>query len=243
MHKALVCAIMAGLMASGLTRAEGSVSLSNFTPRIENLPSQCQAVYTTPIDGCQSKDFTGQTSSCSSPCITGLIKISKSINEQCKSVDVPETSIIGVFLLGQGIQALCPGITVTTISSAASTQQQTSTPTPPSSSSSPEASSTPQSIQIDTTIASSTLATSATSTPSAPPAPPASSAPTPDQPAALSSSAPDPQDTGSSQVSNADSGGGSPFDVVATGASPPTQRRDALLAVVVGALLLLCTAM
>ncbi|KAF2475179.1 uncharacterized protein BDR25DRAFT_184538, partial [Lindgomyces ingoldianus] len=97
-------AIMA-LVASGITSAGASVALSNFTPRIENLPQQCQAVYTRPIAGCEAGDF-GSNSRCSSSCVKGLVDIQNLVTQACATVDVPETSIIGVFLLGKGIPAL-----------------------------------------------------------------------------------------------------------------------------------------
>lgn len=133
---------MSGLIAMGVTSAASAISLSNFTPRIENLPSQCQSAYTTQIEGCVAGDF-AVNARCSANCVSGLVKISQLVGRQCANVDVPETSIIGVFLLGQGIPALCPGVAVTTIGSSSSTQapppqtsqaQETSQQAPPPSS-------------------------------------------------------------------------------------------------------------
>ncbi|OCK98252.1 uncharacterized protein K441DRAFT_544718, partial [Cenococcum geophilum 1.58] len=93
--------------------AATAISLSNFTPRINDLPSACNTVYTQAIPGCQVSDFTANAQ-CSKACINGLVQISAEVNSQCANADVPETSIIGVFLLGQGIPALCNNTQVTT---------------------------------------------------------------------------------------------------------------------------------
>ncbi|KAF3047186.1 hypothetical protein E8E12_011584 [Didymella heteroderae] len=47
----------ASLILLAQLAAAADISLSSFTPRIDNLPSACRAVYTTPIDGCAASDF------------------------------------------------------------------------------------------------------------------------------------------------------------------------------------------
>jgi hypothetical protein len=149
----------------------------------------------------------------------------------CAKVEVPETSIIGLFLLGQGVQVLCPGIEVVTINPTSATppppaptrsaQQPQETEQPeeptetqqPSMTSTKEAESTPEStttsssgIAIDTTVPTTFVTTAAPSIP----------LPPQDSPTSLP---PEPTTSVTSQKSNADSGGGSPFDIVATGTS------------------------
>jgi hypothetical protein len=207
------------LLLAQLTAAT-DISLSSFTPRIDNLPSACRAVYTTAIDGCVASDFAGGAT-CSVQCLAGLVRIGVSVKTGCRDVDVGETSIIGVFQNGLGVAALCPNnkqspstspsasTTKTTASSARPTSRSTlesskqtstlatTTAAPPSSSAQPSSESS--GLAIDTT------ATQAAST----------SFKFNDPTAAPSSTA---KPSGHSQLSNLDSGGGSPFDVVATGA-------------------------
>ncbi|KAF2185864.1 hypothetical protein K469DRAFT_575393 [Zopfia rhizophila CBS 207.26] len=224
------------LVLSGVTSSASAISLANFTPRIENLPAQCQAVYTRQIAGCQAGDFSANAR-CSKPCIDGLVAIQQAVSTGCGNVDVPETSIIGVFLLGVGIPALCPGIEVTTIrASSTSAAQQTSTQAEASSTEAAESSSA-GGIDTDTNLpapppAITTLATSVVNTPDESIAPPTSTASQP-QPTFVfrSSSSAKPTATASSQKSNSESGGGSPFDVQAVGEAASHRCFGATMAI------------
>lgn len=244
------------LVAAGLTTVAQGVSLSDFTPRIDNLPSQCQSVYVQTITGCQAGDFS-QGTRCSSLCIDGLISISQAVTRQCRNVDVPETSIIGVFLLGQGIPALCAGITVTTVNAPDTTYTSTIESTqPPSQPAAAPTTSQQDDAQTtrspDQPAASTTLQTSASSSASdsagapptndpVPPPPPTFGMDT-STPSSTSNPAQQPTQTPNSQKSNADSGGGSPFDVQATASAPPPPARlpSAATLGLVAALALLC---
>ncbi|KAF2123158.1 hypothetical protein BDV96DRAFT_593606 [Lophiotrema nucula] len=216
-------AVMA-LVANGVTTAAQAISLANFVPRIENLPQSCQTVYTTQISGCQASDFPTPDKpdqSCSSSCVNGLVKITQDVANGCQNVNVPDDSIIGVFLLGRGIPSLCPGVEVTTVAPSSTTsqaQQQTSTSAEVTSTSEAASSTTSSGgIAVDTTVpteAATTLATSAAFTPNQPAAPTSVA-----QSSSSSSSSAKASSTATSQKSNSDSGGGSPFDVQATGAS------------------------
>ncbi|KAF2728025.1 hypothetical protein EJ04DRAFT_528967 [Polyplosphaeria fusca] len=217
------------LIAVGVSATDAPISLSNFTPRIENLPGRCQTVYTTSIEGCRAEDFQNPTQQrCSSSCVQGLVAIQESVAEACKDVNVPDNSIIGVFLLGQGIPALCPGVTVTTVAPISTSSQPpprpsdgaqiTSSSEEPASSTSTSTSTTSSGIIVDTSVPTdpaTTLVTSA-ATPPVQPAPTNAGSP---QEASSSTFSATPSSTASSQKSNSDSGGGSPFDVQATGAS------------------------
>ncbi|RMZ70361.1 PQ loop repeat [Pyrenophora seminiperda CCB06] len=218
------------------TRA-ATVSLASFIPRIDNLPTACNAVYRTELAGCTADDFKpGAT--CTNACVQGLSQIAASVISKCANVDAGELSIIGVFQSGLGIQSLCPGVTVTTISSSGA---KTSTK------SSNLATSTRASLRT-TLTSSATKATSTASgstddgdgdgdgdvesTSSAPAStrtgglvldPNTTSGvtlpPTSTVQAVSSSSNSQPTDPPNAQLSNSDSGGGSPFDVQATGSS------------------------
>ncbi|OCL11055.1 hypothetical protein AOQ84DRAFT_230031, partial [Glonium stellatum] len=123
----------AALLLSLWATSTTAISLSNFTPHIDNLPSACNAVYTQTIPGCTAADFTTNTQ-CSKACVSGLVQISAAITSQCADADVAETSIVGVFLLGQGIPALCNNIQVTTIPASTQPKSTTAAAPPPSSS-------------------------------------------------------------------------------------------------------------
>lgn len=234
MHTSSLSAAMYGILFASLAAATGDISLSNFTPRIDNLPTQCKTVYNTKIDACVSSDFAlGAT--CSSACLAGLAKIGAAVKTGCAGVDVGETSIIGVFQNDLGIAALCPNNRQTTTSSSSSssssaisrttlqTSTRTSTPAtttaapPTSSSQPPSASSSGIAIDTPTGTAASSIAF----------ADPTSAVPT-------ESSA----SNGNSQLSNSDSGGGSPFDVVATGAAPQAHNTQIILSSVLAAVAL-----
>ncbi|KAF2014769.1 hypothetical protein BU24DRAFT_463526 [Aaosphaeria arxii CBS 175.79] len=229
--------IMSALVPVGVAVTNSPVSLSNFIPRIENLPSQCQSVYTRTIQGCTQTDFTS-SSGCSSSCLNGLVTITREVNRSCANVDVPETSIIGVFLLGLGIPSLCPNAVVTTIAatSAAPTQQ----PPPPQTSSSEDdgddvtttttssaaaVTSTSSGIAVDPSIPTDTTLATSIATTAVQSANPPSETGNQDAQSSPATSAAAPQQTADTQKSNAESGGGSPFDVVAEGgAAPPSER-------------------
>ncbi|KAF2502165.1 hypothetical protein BU16DRAFT_1232 [Lophium mytilinum] len=228
-----------------------SIALSSFTPRISSLPPACDKVYNAPIANCASTDF---QSTCSPACIAGLVAISKAVAASCAHVDVAETSIIGVFLLGQGIPALCSNTVVTTVGSSDAPAQSTSavqTSSSSSSRSSSKAESSSAGIIVDPSATpakpSSTLSTAVSSAVSSEAAASSSAAVVTSAPAATASStasfglssstststAEAPKKSGKSQLSNSSSGGGSPFDVQATGDSPRQAPRG-ILALFIG---------
>jgi hypothetical protein len=247
MHIAFSTAVL-GFVLLATTAATSAVSLASFTPRILIPSKPCQDVYTSTIDGCTPDDFVknGQNKNrCSNACAQGMAKIAEAVLKSCKDVDVPEASIIGVFQVGIGVQALCPDVSVITVSSGAASSTK-----PPPQSSAPAA--TSKAATATTTVAppSSTLATSttpasqsrttessssssqgittdpnatsgATLSPSL--APPIASSSTQSSAVAQTTRA------GPAQLSNAGSGGGSPFDIVA-GASSHLRAVDSTMA-------------
>lgn len=226
-------AVIFGLVAlAGTTSA--TVSLASFIPRIDNLPTQCANVYNARIEGCTADDFKS-TATCSSACVQGLVKITEAVAKDCINVDAGETSIIGVFQNGLGIQALCPGVTVTIISSTSSSTTvaaQTSTSAVASTTSTTSTTST---SETTTSEPSSTSSGGLITDPGATGTFVASTVNAPATSAAQPSSA-EPQSSASasqkvnSQLSNSDSGGGSPFDVVATGSSSRLRVIDVSVA-------------
>ncbi|KAJ4987656.1 hypothetical protein SVAN01_06823 [Stagonosporopsis vannaccii] len=235
MHMSSLSAAMHGFLFVGLAAATGGeISLSNFTPRIDNLPAQCKTVYNTKIDACVSSDFSvGAT--CSSGCLAGLAKIGAAVKTGCTGVDVGETSIIGVFQNDLGIAALCPNNRQTSSSSPSPTarttlQTNTRTSAPATTTAAPPTSTAQSSSASSSGLNLDTTATLANPSPSA--APPLATEP---------SSAPT-GNGGNSQLSNSDSGGGSPFDVVAIGAAPQLQLTKASLSVLLATVLLVACA-
>ena len=228
-------------LALACSTKAATVSLASFIPRVDNLPTACNTVYRTDISGCTADDFKpGAT--CTNACVQGLAKIGAGVSDKCAGVDAGELSIIGVFQNGLGIQSLCPGVTVATSSSSnaePSTQSSTGATSTQASlrttltSSATKATSTasrstdygdwdgddgPTSSASTSTTTGSTLDPSTTSGVAAPPTPTS-------QAASLSSSS-KPTSTPNAQLSNSDSGGGSPFDVVATGSSSQRETFD-----------------
>lgn len=213
------------MSVAGVASATQAISLANFTPRIENLPSLCSAAYTSTIEGCQAGDFAANAR-CSAQCVQGLVKIAELVTRQCANVDVPETSIIGVFMLGAGVPAVCPGVQVTTIGKS-STQPATTQAPPEQTTTEAETTSTSESSSAAATdSASSASSTSSSGTTIS------SSSSTTEQPTTATQpqitfdtsamAAPPAQTTAASpQKSNQESGGGSPFDVQASGSPPP----------------------
>ncbi|KAF2397814.1 hypothetical protein EJ06DRAFT_139791 [Trichodelitschia bisporula] len=90
-----------------------AVALSDFSPSISTLTGSCSTAYCTPIPGCTARDFAGG-SSCSASCLSGLVQINALIASSCAGIDVGETSIVGLFKLGKGIQVLCNVAVITT---------------------------------------------------------------------------------------------------------------------------------
>ncbi|OAL48909.1 hypothetical protein IQ07DRAFT_600776 [Pyrenochaeta sp. DS3sAY3a] len=222
-----------------LAGTASAVSLSSFTPRIDILPSACAAVYNAKIDGCVASDF-NPGATCTSACVQGLVKIGEAVLRSCANVDVGETSIIGVFQNDLGIQALCPGVTVTTIPSSTSTtrapSQTTTSPATTTSTSTENDDDEPSSTSSGGLIVdpSATGGTTANTQPTNAVQPVASSPAS--SPAAQSSP------VGNSQLSNADSGGGSPFDITASGSSQLQAVGPALAALIATALLFVACA-
>ncbi|KAI1537263.1 hypothetical protein PtrCC142_005196, partial [Pyrenophora tritici-repentis] len=219
-------------LAFACSTEAATVSLASFIPRIDNLPTACNTVYRTDISGCTADDFKpGAT--CTDACVQGLSKIGASVSDKCAGVDAGELSIIGVFQNGLGIQSLCPGVTIPAISSSGAK---------PSTKSSTGATTTQAPLRTTLTSSASTVTSTTSSSTddgdgdgdddstSSAPAPtstadltldPNTSAVPPASTAQAGSSSSDstPTSAPNAQLSNSDSGGGSPFDVVATGSS------------------------
>ncbi|KAK4630861.1 hypothetical protein CLAFUW4_03165 [Fulvia fulva] len=183
-----------------------AVSLADFKPRVSDLPSKCQTVYTETIDGCSPTDFTAST--CSTGCVKALQALVADVKSACGNEDISGENVIAAFLNNAGPQGLCTNANAVLGSGSTTTSPASSSKPSPSSSATPtssrQASSTSSEVTTSTAASSTKTATSlesATSTPSSSIATDPSSSPTatPTQAASHSSS-------------NGNSGGGSPFD-------------------------------
>ncbi|KAF2865450.1 hypothetical protein BDV95DRAFT_253532 [Massariosphaeria phaeospora] len=247
MHNFFSQAMVAGLLAAGVTTASQLVALSNFTPQVDNLPSQCQTVYTTKIQGCVPGDFvTKDGHQCTESCVSGLYKIAPAVIQQCRGATVPDKSIVAIFLLSLGPNALCPNNGLPEPEASSTQVEQTSTrpPPPPASTAQEPSPSSTAEIDTDPRASATTLATSSASPTSPTVAPPASTPPP--QPTSATGDSPAlqpppaaPSETASSQKSNSGSGGGSPFDVVAAGSSSQLRPSTAMSGAILGMVLAL----
>ncbi|KAF1835536.1 hypothetical protein BDW02DRAFT_281202 [Decorospora gaudefroyi] len=232
-----------------------TVSLSSFVPRVENLPSACSVVYGTAISGCEASDFV-KGATCSAACVRGLVVIAESVKESCANVDAGELSIIGVFQNGLGIASLCPGVTVVTSSSSttAGGTQQTSTEgvaiTTVTSSRTEETSTAGESTtEAEDDDPSSTEESSSSPTGGLTLDPDATGTVTITTIIALPTDSAQPSSIDgavetappNAQLSNADSGGGSPFDVIAVGASSQLHVFETTMASLLAAAMLFAT--
>ncbi|KAF2168230.1 hypothetical protein M409DRAFT_53527 [Zasmidium cellare ATCC 36951] len=203
-----------------------AVSLSDFTPRVSDLPSSCQTVYTQSINGCQASDFSSGT--CSTACVKALNSFTSKVKTACGNKDIEGGNIISTFLSGGGPVSLCPNAnrvlggdsdsttaaattsapaaSKTAINSKASSSSATSTSSSESTSSTSTSSSSPAlgGTATATSLASSTLALGAASSSGI--LVDTSTVPT-------ATSTPTSSSTGNAQANmNDNSGGGSPFD-------------------------------
>lgn len=227
--------LMMGLIA--LAGSTSAVQLASFIPRIDRLSASCSIVYNAQIDGCVPDDFKpGAT--CSAACVRGLSRLTDGVKRACAGDDPGETSIIGVFQAGLGIGALCPSVAVVTSSSSPAPQPtNTKPPVPPRESTS----ATTTEVSASTGIITDPNATNVAPPPPGPPPPPPNgnpAAPLPPPPPNNNNQDNAPAPTANSQLSNSDSGGGSPFDVVATGSALQSRSIHVTVATLVASAVL-----
>ena len=133
-----------------------AVSLSDMTPRAEDLPPDCDDIYTSQISGCGISDFTTQT--CTDGCIEALNAMVGPIKEACGGKGVTGQNLVVAFLANVGPQQICPNADAGGYgeeSSSAPAPESTTSPSP-----SPSPSSTPTPSPTSTTEASVTEASS-----------------------------------------------------------------------------------
>ncbi|KAF2863174.1 hypothetical protein K470DRAFT_140969 [Piedraia hortae CBS 480.64] len=82
-----------------------AVSLSDFPPRLSNLPPACQSIYKADIGACSASDFAG--SGCSVGCIRALNDLTAPIKRDCGNHGIQGENIVVAFLDDEGPVSVC----------------------------------------------------------------------------------------------------------------------------------------
>ncbi|KAJ8125049.1 hypothetical protein O1611_g8590 [Lasiodiplodia mahajangana] len=225
-----------------------AVSLQDFQAiSIIQVPSlSCLAAYGNRISGCSRSDFQ-DGAQCSASCAQGIQQEQSNIIASCNNIEVNAKSLLGLALEGGLLDALCPGLQATSVTSivAPTTTRTFLTPSQTQETST----STIRTIESSSTITTSTSGSSespATTTqiiPTETDTPVVSATPTEtsDTTTTPSASTPSPTQTADNQDDSSDrgsSGGGSPFDTVFAGSAQSISQMSAsVLAAFMGTLI------
>ncbi|CCU75144.1 putative Bgh-specific protein [Blumeria hordei DH14] len=90
----------------GLTLpAAHALSLSDFQRNLPTATSKaCKTAYESQISACTQSDF---IISCSTPCVSGLISITKEVMEACRGLKAESNYLLGLVLGGRMVESLC----------------------------------------------------------------------------------------------------------------------------------------
>ncbi|KAI0194356.1 hypothetical protein EV127DRAFT_216575 [Xylaria flabelliformis] len=226
-----------------------AVSLQDFqTIGIIQVPSlSCLSAYGSSISGCSRSDFKDGVQ-CSESCARGIQQDQANIIAACRNLEVNARSLLGLALQGGLLDALCPDLQATSVTSTVkptttrtfltpSQTQETSTSTQTTvESSSMITTSTSESSESSTTVQTTPSQTDATTV--------VSTTPTVTEGTTTilsttvpSTSLPSPTQT-DSQPDRGSSGGGSPFDPVFVGGAKTTlQTSTSVLVALTGTLI------
>ena len=91
-----------------LLRTVHAVSLSQLQP-INGFPPACTVAYNAEIGNCIAADFESQHG-CSQACIEGIRNETTILQSACVGVSAPTSELIGRFLAGDGVAALCKAL-------------------------------------------------------------------------------------------------------------------------------------
>jgi hypothetical protein len=97
--------VVSGVHVSAQTTTPYSISTFDQT-QVTGLSPACANVYSATIPNCVMTDFL-PTIPCSSVCLTGLQSIQSEAQAACAGSSLPSTSVLNLFVNGQGIQELC----------------------------------------------------------------------------------------------------------------------------------------
>ncbi|KAI0386166.1 hypothetical protein F5Y04DRAFT_116702 [Hypomontagnella monticulosa] len=108
-----------------MASTSSALNLSQFQIITSNqIPRKCIRAYQSDIEGCTRNDFTNGRQ-CSASCVKGLQETEELINEACEDLNVNPRSLLGIVLLGNLVDTLCPGFGATTVTT---TIQPSATP-------------------------------------------------------------------------------------------------------------------
>ncbi|EPQ63017.1 Bgt-5373 [Blumeria graminis f. sp. tritici] len=90
----------------GLTLpAAHALSLSDFQRNLPTVTSKaCKTAYESQISACTQSDF---IISCSTPCVSGLVSITKELMEACRGLKAEPNYLLGLVLGGRMVESLC----------------------------------------------------------------------------------------------------------------------------------------
>lgn len=150
-----------------LSRHVTSISLSQFQ-QIQGFSDSCENVWQEDIPGCTKKDFAA-SNSCSRNCLAGVNIINAEVLVACAEARVSRNTLLGEFLAGFGVSALCGSSDTTTATIADSTTATaTAAKTTATSTSLTSVHSTTTTALQETTTPPSVLSTAASATTSTP---------------------------------------------------------------------------
>lgn len=152
-----------------LSRHVASISLSQFQ-QIQGFSDSCENVWQEDIPGCTKKDF-ATSNDCSRNCLAGVNIINAEVLVACADARVSSNSLLGEFLAGFGVSALCGSsgtqtATIADSTTATATAVKTTASTSTSATSVHSTTTTTTAVQATTTQPSvlSTTASATTST-------------------------------------------------------------------------------
>ncbi|KAL6692970.1 hypothetical protein J3F84DRAFT_350962 [Trichoderma pleuroticola] len=213
------------------------LTLSNFQSLTSSVSVQCLYAYNLPIRGCSLSDFTGGAT-CSESCIAGLQAVQFSVQGLCTNINAASYSLIVEVKEGHILDVLCKTDAKLRSTTSTPTPPPTKTPPPPQTSSELKrttSTTSTTSIQISTTSSVPSTAVTTTVTTAVTSAIPTLTSVT--IPSSTSESTTEATDAATSQATNDEqptstseeqpkptrrpntqpgSGGGSPFDFVAS---------------------------
>ena len=95
-----------GLVLLALPTISHAISLSDFSPRADNLPQSCEDVYEQQIPACTEDDFT--SGQCSRACVSALYGLVQPVKQACGNKGVTGQNLIVAYLANAGPQQVCP---------------------------------------------------------------------------------------------------------------------------------------
>ncbi|KAI1384639.1 uncharacterized protein F4822DRAFT_433180 [Hypoxylon trugodes] len=103
------------LLLLAVASTSSALNLSQFQVITSSqIPKRCIRAYQTEIAGCTRNDFTNGRQ-CSSSCVKGLQATTDLIGDACGDLNVTPNSLLGIVLLGNLVEVLCPGYQTTTV--------------------------------------------------------------------------------------------------------------------------------